>query len=196
MLKYRQPIILIVDDNKKNLQFLGNLLEEYDYQLFFAQNGEQALDFVKDTKPDIILLDVMMPGINGFEVCKIIKKQEQHKDIPIIFLTAKSQINDILEGFEVGGSDYVTKPFNSAELLSRINAHLELKLAREEITLLRRLVTICSHCKSIRDKNGKWKSIESYMFEETDIDLSHGLCPKCLRKLYPDMAEDILSKDK
>ncbi len=195
MLKYRQPIVLIVDDNKKNLQFLGNLLEEYDYQLFFAQSGEQALDFVKETKPDLILLDVMMPGINGFEVCRIIKGKKDCKDIPIIFLTAKSQINDILEGFEAGGSDYVTKPFNSAELLSRINAHLELKFAREELVLLRKIITICSHCKSIKDKNGKWKSIESYMFEEIDIDLSHGLCPKCLKEFYPDIADNILNKN-
>ena len=190
----KQPVILIVDDNKKNLQFIGNLLEEYNYRLIFAQNGEKALVYLKEHKPDLILLDVMMPGIDGFEVCSIIKEDKATKHIPIIFLTAKSETDDILKGFKVGGSDYITKPFNSAELLARINAHLELKLAREEISLLKKIVTICSNCKSVRNFKGDWIKLEHYMYEETDIDLSHGLCPDCLRELYPDIAEKILNK--
>ena len=191
----KEPIVLIVDDNENNLKFLGNLLKNFNYQLFFAKSGEDALQFVKGKKPDLILLDVMMPGMNGFEACSILKMDKDTKDIPIIFLTAKAQMEDILRGFEVGGSDYVTKPFNSKELLARINAHLELKLAREELNIFKKIVTICSHCKSVRKDEKKWVPLEFYISSKTEYEFSHGLCPDCLKKLYPEFADKILNTE-
>jgi len=118
--------ILIVDDVIDNIQVIMNVLKEDSYNLAFALNGAEALELVKDNDYDLILLDIMMPGIDGYEVCKHIKNMPGKKDIPIIFLTAKTSIDDISRAFEVGGVDYITKPFNADELLARVKTHLEL----------------------------------------------------------------------
>ncbi len=125
------PLILIVDDTRVNLQLLGKILMKVNYELAIANSGYEALDMVKEVKPDLILLDVMMPGIDGYDVCKALKSSPDTKDIPVIFLTAKSEKEDIVTGFDLGAVDYVTKPFNSAELLARVKTHLELKYARD-----------------------------------------------------------------
>jgi signal transduction histidine kinase len=131
--KRKKPLILIVDDNSRNLQVLGNILRAEDTEIAVAINGEQALSIAFDLNPDLILLDIMMPDLDGFEVCTRLKAEESMRDTPIIFLTAKTEIDDIVKGFQLGAVDYVTKPFNGAELLSRVKTHLELRSAREEL---------------------------------------------------------------
>lgn len=125
--------ILIVDDNLQNLQFLGNMLVENQYEPVVAMGGVQAIEFLNHEKPDLILMDVMMPDLDGYEACQRIKLDKENKDIPIIFLTAKIEPEDVVKGFEMGGVDYVTKPFNVVELLARIKTHLEVKFSREQI---------------------------------------------------------------
>ena len=131
--KNKKPIILIVDDVPKNVQVLGNLLKNLDCELAVAMNGKQALDTVARIKPDLILLDVMMPVLDGHEVCRHLKKSEETRDIPVIFLTAKTETEDIVKGFELGAIDYVTKPFIGSELLARVKTNLWLKKTREEL---------------------------------------------------------------
>ncbi len=126
-------LILIVDDNYKNLQLLGNVLRQENYEIAVSTTGLQALKTVKEVKPDMILLDVMMPEMNGYEVCKILKNDELTADIPIIFLTAKTASEEVVMGLNLGAVDYITKPFNNAELLVRVKAHLELKNSKEEL---------------------------------------------------------------
>jgi signal transduction histidine kinase len=123
--------ILIVDDNPKNIQVLGNILRKEGYNVEFAVNGKQALQRIEKESFDIILLDVMMPVMNGIEACKEIRNTHAPDELPIIFLTAKSERNDIVEGFNAGAQDYVVKPFDSQELLSRVNTHLDLKHKKE-----------------------------------------------------------------
>jgi two-component system, sensor histidine kinase and response regulator len=125
--------ILVVDDNKENLKVVGNLLKELNYNLAFALSGKEAIEMLQTTKVDLILLDIMMPGMDGFEVCFHLKQDKKTKDIPVIFLTAKSETDDVVTGFLTGGVDYVTKPFKKEELICRVNTHLELKAARETI---------------------------------------------------------------
>lgn len=129
----KKPLILIVDDIPKNIQVLGNFLLEQEYELSVATSGKQALELVKLLKPDLILLDIMMPEMDGFEVCNEIKNNEELKEIPIIFLTAKSEIKDIKKGFSLGAVDYIVKPFNLDEVLARINTHLELKFSKQQL---------------------------------------------------------------
>lgn len=129
-----QPaLILLVDDIPRNLQVLGNMLREGGYKIAMASGGTQALEMVKTRLPDLVLLDVMMPDISGFQVCEQLKMSGETKDIPIIFLTARTETGDIVKGFETGAVDYVTKPFNKAELLARVNTHLALRKAQKEI---------------------------------------------------------------
>ncbi|MCP5109061.1 MAG: response regulator [bacterium] len=125
--------ILIVDDNPQNLKVLGNILRGNGYVPVAAQNGFQALKFLQQEKPDLILLDIMMPEMDGYGVCEKLKKDERSKDIPVIFLTAKTEPEDLVRAFEAGGVDYVTKPFNSIELLVRVKSQLDLKKAEAEL---------------------------------------------------------------
>ena len=127
----RIPLILIVDDTIKNLQLMGSVLKEENYKIAIANNGNQAILIASQTLPDLILLDVMMPGINGYETCKKLKEIEQVKNIPIIFLTAKSEIEDIVNGLKAGAVDYITKPFNIYELKARVKTHIELKISKD-----------------------------------------------------------------
>jgi diguanylate cyclase (GGDEF)-like protein len=123
--------ILIVDDILKNIQIVMEVLENKGYKLSFAKTPQEAIKRAQTNDIDLILLDIMMPNINGYEVCKILKSFDETKDIPIIFITAKTDAEDIVRGFEAGGVDYITKPFNSSELLARVQTHLELKASRD-----------------------------------------------------------------
>lgn len=127
------PVILLVDDNPQNLQFLGKLLKEQKYKIEFAVNGESTLEWLKNKQFDLILLDLNMPGMNGFEVCRRIRSNTELDDLPIIFLSAESERESILKGFEVGAQDFVTKPFDSRELLARVRTHLDLKMKTEKL---------------------------------------------------------------
>ncbi len=129
-----KPLVLIVDDILNNLQIIGNTLIEEGYEISMATNGIQALSMVDTILPDLILLDVMMPDMDGFEVCRKLKDNDFTKEIPVIFLTAKNETEDIVKGFEAGGIDYIVKPFNSSELLARVNTYVELKRSKELFT--------------------------------------------------------------
>ncbi|MCP4756280.1 MAG: hybrid sensor histidine kinase/response regulator [Proteobacteria bacterium] len=131
--KLKNARIFIVDDNTKNLQVLGEILSGKGYKLGFAEDGIRALKAIQTILPDLILLDVMMPEMDGFETCRQLKALPPTRDIPIIFLTAKTEAEDIVKGFEYGAVDYVTKPFNPAELMARVGMHLDLKFCRETI---------------------------------------------------------------
>jgi two-component system sensor histidine kinase/response regulator len=126
-------LILIVDDTPKNLQVLGNTLKLENYKVEFAINGFQALEWIEKKEFDLILLDVMMPEMDGYEVCEKIRANEKNKNLPIIFLTAKTDSDSIVKGFEIGAQDYITKPFNTAELLVRVSTQLELKNSRNKL---------------------------------------------------------------
>jgi adenylate cyclase len=129
--------ILIVEDTPANIQTLTATLKERGYQISVATNGRQALEVVARVQPDLILLDVMMPEMDGFETCRQLKASGQWRHIPIIFLTAKTDTADIVKGFELGAVDYVAKPFNAHELLARVNTHLTIdRLNRENERLL------------------------------------------------------------
>ncbi len=119
--------ILIVDDIAKNIQVVGNILQEHDYDLYFANDGFSALEQIGDTDFDLILLDIMMPEMDGYQVCQKLKANPRNEDLPVIFLTAKTDTDSIAKAFEVGAVDFVTKPFNASELLARVKTHLRLR---------------------------------------------------------------------
>ncbi len=186
----------MVDDNPENLRLLGAILEQEGYSIALAVNGAEALQFVQSEKPDLILLDIMMPGDDGYTVCKKLKERQDTKMIPVIFLTARTETNDVVRGFEAGAVDYVTKPFSSAELLARVRTHLELKRAREEIKTLRGLLPTCAWCRRVRNEHGEWESIEKYVQEHSEADFSHGMCPDCLKEKFPALTERLRQQGK
>ena len=125
--------VLIVDDTPVNLQILGSNLKSEKFKVEFAVNGIKALEWLKQKPFDIVLLDIMMPEMSGFEVCEKIRSDSNFDDMPVIFLTAKSDSESIIRGFELGAQDYVTKPFDTKELLIRVKTQLELKQSKERI---------------------------------------------------------------
>ena len=119
--------ILIVDDIPKNIQMAMNILKNEGYKMFYAKSGQMVLDLVDEHSFDLILLDIMMPDISGFEVCIELKNNNKTKDIPIIFLSGKNSSQDISQAYESGGIDYVVKPFITIELITKINSYVRLK---------------------------------------------------------------------
>lgn len=126
--------ILAVDDNSRNIQVIGSILKKANYDVGFALNGKQALDLLTEyTDYDLVLLDINMPEMNGYETCIQIRKRPEIAEIPVIFLTALSEVDNIVKGFESGAQDYVSKPFNARELLSRVQTQIELRQSRKKL---------------------------------------------------------------
>jgi sigma-B regulation protein RsbU (phosphoserine phosphatase) len=145
--------ILVVDDTPSNIQSLAATLKPAGYQVLVATNGQQALDVMAKVRPDLILLDIMMPIMDGFEACANIKANADWHDIPIIFLTAKTETADLVKGFELGAVDYVSKPFNAHELMARVHTHLTVDRLRT----------------SVSEKNAALEKAQQQMSAELDL---------------------------
>ncbi len=183
--------ILIVDDDQFNISVLTEILNN-DYKIMTAESGGKALKAVAGPlPPDLILLDILMPEMDGYEVCEQIKADRSTAHIPIVFVTAVSEAMDAARAFEIGAVDYVTKPFNPVTVKARINTHIKLsstlqalESALKEVKRLNGLLPICSCCKKIRDDKGYWKQVEMYLEEYSEAKFSHGMCPDCSDNLY------------
>lgn len=127
----KESSILIADDMPKNVQILGQILSSENFEVLVAENGVEVLEIVAEQIPDLFLLDVMMPQMDGLETAKKLKENDKTRDIPIIFITARSEKEHIIEGFAHGAVDYIVKPFDSSEVKARVRSHLELKHARD-----------------------------------------------------------------
>jgi len=157
--------ILIVDDTPASIQTLTATLRAQGYQLSVATSGRQALDLLERVRPDLILLDVMMPEIDGFETCRRVKASTAWREIPVIFLTARTDTADIVKGFELGAVDYVPKPFHAHELLARVNTHLTLdRLNRENQRLLLNVLPA-----SIAERLKRQEGLIAERFEEVSV---------------------------
>jgi signal transduction histidine kinase len=166
----KKPLILIVDDTPKNLQLLSNILHDKGYNICISTSGSQALESVNTEAPDLILLDIQMPVMDGFETFKALKLNSNSKDIPVIFLTAVVEPEKILQGFELGAVDYITKPFNIPELTARVATHLEIKRSREKLLELNatkeKLFSIISH--DLKSSLGSVLGISDLLLENFD----------------------------
>lgn len=194
--------ILVVDDQPTNLKVLLSFLQAHNFQIYIADSGLRALKVLSKVSPDIILLDVMMPELDGFETCRRIKANEKLAGIPVIFMTALDSVEDKLVGFNTGGVDYITKPFQQIEVLARLKTHImlrkkeqELAKALAEIKTLSGILPICSCCKQIRNDSGYWQQVEEYISEHSGAMFSHGLCPECYQKEMDDFLK-IMERNK
>lgn len=129
----KQDIVLVVDDTPENLELMARVLSRRGFQINLARGGQQALHLIQEQCPDLILMDVCMPGMDGFEVCQILKRDLKTKDIPIIFVSALDEVLDKIQAFQVGGVDYITKPFHAAEVIMRVNTHLALRRLQQQL---------------------------------------------------------------
>ncbi|NOX25304.1 MAG: response regulator [Deltaproteobacteria bacterium] len=195
----KQYKIMIVDDHPATRKLMQDILQEYT--VLSAANGRDALALLAEN-PDtaLVLLDIIMPQMNGYEVCRKIKNNPATSDIPVIFLTIMAEEQDESLGFMAGVNDYITKPICRLRLLARVKNQLQIRRQREllnhknaelqkaldEIKVLNGILPICSFCKRICSDNGEWQKIESYICQHSEANFSHGVCPDCLEKHYPE----------
>ena len=180
--------VLVVDDNPIQLKIVISIMEKHGLSVSIASSGQEAFKSIEKERPDLILLDIVMPGIDGFEVCSTLKRDQKYANIPILFLTAQTDEKDIMTAFQSGAADYVTKPVNPPELLARVHTHLELgntirelRKALDEVKRLSGLLRICAYCKSIEHET-RWVQLEDYLANNSDARLTHCICPKCMEK--------------
>ncbi len=210
--------ILIVDDSTDHYALLRSILTKAGHQQILGSESAQAafsmlnVDGIQSaTDVDLILMDVLMPEIDGVQACRRIKQQTHLRDIPIIMVTAKNDLENLHEAFSAGAMDYINKPVKSVELLARVASAItlkkemdcrklreselrrtneELQQALREVKVLRGLIPICASCKKIRNDGGFWQQIEEYIGEHSEAEFSHGICQPCLKKLYPGVYQD------
>lgn len=128
-----KPLITAIDDENSNLVLLEFVIGEAGFGFFGIQHSSEAIDILLKNRPKLILLDINMPVLNGYELCKLLKSDQNLQDIPVIFLTGKDQVEDKVMGLELGGTDYITKPFNKSELIARLKTHMDLLEAKEKM---------------------------------------------------------------
>jgi len=131
-MKSKHKTILTVDDTPANIRLLTHYLEKQGYEVITAEDGFEGFKAAIQYHPDLVLLDIMMPGTDGYEVCELLKAEEETKDIPVVFLTAKADVEDKVKGYELGAVDYITKPFNLVEIATRVQTQLDLKDLQEQ----------------------------------------------------------------
>lgn len=210
--------ILIVDDSTDHYALLRSILTKAGHdQILGAESAQTAFSMLNldgtqsATDVDLILMDVLMPKIDGVQACRRIKQQTHLRDIPIIMVTAKNDLENLHEAFTAGAMDYINKPVKSVELLARVASAItlkkemdcrklreselrrtneELQQALREVKVLRGLIPICASCKKIRNDGGFWQQIEEYIGEHSEAEFSHGICQPCLKKLYPGVYQD------
>jgi two-component system, OmpR family, response regulator VanR len=266
--------ILVVEDSPTQALLLEGTLEQAGYHVAVAANGEEAIAYLREAEPTLILSDVIMPQMDGYELCRHVKDDKRLQNIPVILITSLSDPVDILRGLQSGADNFITKPYQESELLSRmqyilanqelrrrsaaglgveiffagrkhfltaerlqiidlllssfetavthkirleeantvlkeLNERLvnqiaerkkaerekekligQLRQALAEVKKLSGLLPICASCKRIRDDKGYWQQIEGYIRDHSEADFSHGICPECARRLYPDINPD------
>jgi CheY-like chemotaxis protein len=211
----RNASILGIDDAPANLHLLSQILGKRSYKVRVAASGARGLEAAWANPPDLILLDIMMPELDGYQVCKRLKADERSRDIPVIFISALGTIRDKIEAFRTGAVDYITKPFQAEEVLARVATHLtlsslqkrlevanrelerqnaeleqrnaELQQALSTIKTLSGLIPICGWCgRKIEGDGGQWVSVEAYVEAHSEATFTHGMCPDCFEQMSED----------
>jgi len=194
--------VLIAEDDRVTARSLQGLTTSWGYDAVVATDGASALQMIAEGTPQIVLLDWMLPDMDGPEVCRGIRARTQDAPTYVILLTARNTRADIVQGLDSGADEYLVKPFDVDELRARLNAGArilnlqeslakevaELEIALANIRKLTGLLPICAYCKSIRDDSNYWHRVEEYVSEHTNVTFSHGICPKCLPKITDDIA--------
>ncbi len=191
--------ILIIDDEKSSRDSARRILRREKYHLYFAENGKIGLNKISEVNPDLVLLDIQMPIMDGIEVLKKLN-HKQSDDSSIIVLSGHGTEQSVRACYQLGVTAFVHKPFASYELKGLIKNTLDLLRYRKELKStvkqlnekvrenkqLKAILPICSNCKKVQDDNtNKWLDFDNYIYHHTDSQISHGLCPDCIRELYP-----------
>jgi len=196
--------VLVVEDSKTTMAIFKKLLTRWDYRVLSAYDGNEAWDIIQEERPKLILLDWLIPGIDGVTICRRLRESDYQGSVYVIMVTAMDKKEAIVFGLGSGADDYMTKPFEAEELEARIKVgwrvlELEMELRNKVVELEERikqvkqlsgLLPICSYCKKIRNDKEFWNSVEDYLEQHADVKFSHGVCPECYEKhVIPQLEE-------
>lgn len=194
--------ILVVDDDPDILLATARVIQQAGFRVIKASTGSEAIRKAKESKPDLIFLDVVLPDAKGPELCKQIKDDPFFQGTFVVLISGKKIASDEqADGLDVGADGYIARPISNRELLARTRAMVRILIAERErdrliaelkeallkVKTLSGLLPICAGCKKIRDDKGYWNQIEQYLKEHSDVIMSHGICPECAEKYYPDL---------
>jgi PleD family two-component response regulator len=222
---FEKSKILIIDDDDLSLQLMKAILHKAGFDnICTAANGRDGVALIEQELPDLVLLDYILPDMDGFDVCKKLKENQSTRDIPVFIITGAAVDYDTTmeDAFKTGASEYFTKPVRLMDFLPRMCTALKSKnlldQVRREITLrekaeqeqkklieelqhaldsikaLKGMLPICSSCKKIRDDDGYWQNVEKYIREHSEAQFTHGICPECAQKLYPEVYKKCVHK--
>ena len=201
--------ILVAEDDPVSRRVLVATLDKFGYEVVVAADGAEAWAALQSADaPHLAILDWMMPEIDGVELCRRVRATPTATPPYLILLTAKSGKEDVVAGLDAGANDYLTKPFDRAELRARVQvgAHVlelqgnlaarvrELEAALFQVKQLQGLLPICSYCKKIRDEKNNWHRVESYISEHTEVEFTHGICPACYANVIQPQLDEIGSR--
>jgi len=196
--------ILIAEDDLTSRSMLAAVLRKAGHEVVETVDGATAWEALqRPDAPRLAILDWMMPGMDGLEVVRRVRALQTERSPYIMMLTAKGDRADIIAGLDAGANDYLAKPFHIGELRARVKVGCrmvetqdalaskveELRQALDQIKTLRGIVPICASCKKIRDDQGYWSQVEVYVRDHTEAQFSHGICPECMKKLYPEFTQ-------
>lgn len=202
--------ILIAEDDATSRIVLATVLTKDGYDVTATGDGGAAWEVLqRPDAPRLAILDLMMPGIDGLELVRRVRAIPSAAPPYLIIVSTKSEKVDVIAALDGGANDYLTKPFDPGELRARIEVGRrmiemrfelnerveELKQALEQVRTLKGIVPICANCKNVRDDQGYWNRVESYLNEHTEADFTHAVCPDCMKRLYPQFKDDIDVKD-
>lgn len=203
--------ILVAEDDPISRELMRVYLGRWGYEPLLLQNGAEALaQLIAPDAPMLAILDWMMPEKDGLQVCREVRAANLQRPLYIILLTAKSAKDDLLQGFEAGADDYVTKPFEPSELRARVRAGVrivelqtalsdrihELEEAMSRIKTLQGLLPICAWCKKVRDEKDYWQRVETYVASHTEARFTHSICPECKQKQLEIIKQQAQSRPK
>jgi len=196
--------ILIAEDDITSRTLLKHILTKWGYEVVVTKNGNEAWETLQaEDAPRLAILDWMMPVLDGVEVCRKVRQLDVSNPTYIILLTSRSNKKDIVAGLEAGADDYISKPYETDELHVRVKVGEKitalqstlveqvhsLREALAHVKTLQGILPICMHCHKIRNDQQSWEKLEKYIAKHSDTQFSHGLCPECLKKHYPDFNE-------
>jgi DNA-binding response OmpR family regulator len=200
--------ILIAEDDSVSRLVLQATLVKWGYEVIVACDGHQAWDLIQSNSPTLAVLDWMMPGFDGVEVCRRARAIVTPTPVYLILLTAKSEKGDVVEGLDAGADDYVTKPFDRQELRARIQVGMrvcelqqsladritDLEAALTRVKQLQGLLPICSYCKKVRDDQNYWQQVDSYISKHSEVEFSHSICPTCYDRMIEPIRKRLIGE--
>ena len=196
--------VILVEDDPISSMIMKKNIEHWGYELEIFSDGLAAMDRLKNDDYELVALDWMLPGVSGIDICKAIRENEGELKHYVVFITSKTATEELVEAFEAGADDFISKPIKIEELKARLNVGYRIVTLQKDLTQkikekeealahvrqLQGLISICSYCHRIRNDEETWEKLEKYITNHSEAKFSHGICPECMEKYFSEYLND------